>query len=93
MKNDEEHDKILDIFTDNFSDITSESERSEKHNRDSDESDIFIPSKRRKKVISSDSESENFYNASHDFECNLRLLVEMMIGQKKTFNLFWKIWR
>jgi len=38
MENDEKHDKILDIFTDNFSDITSESERSEKDDSDSDES-------------------------------------------------------
>jgi len=35
MKNDEEHDKILDIFNDNFSDITSESERSEEDDSDS----------------------------------------------------------
>jgi len=29
-----EHDKILDIFSDNFSDITSESERSEENDSD-----------------------------------------------------------
>lgn len=34
MENDEEHDKILDIFADNFSDIPSESEDIDNCNND-----------------------------------------------------------
>ncbi|KAK1343615.1 hypothetical protein QTO34_016395 [Cnephaeus nilssonii] len=68
MDSDKVHDKILDIFADNLSDISSESDES----FDSG-SDIVIPSKRRKIVISSDSEPENLNNPTYDFECNLHL--------------------
>ncbi|CAK6439798.1 unnamed protein product [Pipistrellus nathusii] len=68
MDSDEEHDKILDIFADNLSDIPSESDESFDRG-----SDIVIPSKRRKVVVSSDSEPENLNNSTHGFECNLHL--------------------
>ncbi|XP_059531352.1 piggyBac transposable element-derived protein 4-like isoform X1 [Myotis daubentonii] len=68
MDSDEEHDKILDIFADNLSDIPSESDESFDSGNDT-----VTPSKRQTIVISSDSEPENLNNSTHDFECNLRL--------------------
>ncbi|KAK1133464.1 hypothetical protein K0M31_011271 [Melipona bicolor] len=77
FKEHEEHEKILNTFADNLSDVPSESEdvdlckdhieseRSEEDDSNSDESsdsDVVIPSKRWKTVIS----SENLNNSLHD---------------------------
>lgn len=75
MANDEE------LFADNLSDISSESEdidhceddiESERNEKEDSDSDKVILSEREKIIILSDSEPENLNNSPRDFERNFR---------------------